>query len=393
MNKETSLHEEMEHRRTRVREALHRAGADACLIGTNVNLFYLTGKVFAGYCYMPAEGEPRLFVKRPQPFDGENVFFIRKPEDLADHFAAAGLAMPRTLWLETDEIPYNECLRLLSTFRSPETGNASILMRRVRMIKTAREIAEMRYSAARHVATYAEVAACFRPGMTDLEFQAEIERRMRLNGSLGIFGVYGHQMNIFMGSVLAGSNAGAPSPFDFALGGEGQTPLCPVGANGTAIREGMTVMVDMAGNYSPYLTDMTRVFSVGQAPDEAERAHRVSLDIQDDFVRTARPGVSCAALYNRALEIAVKAGLKDFFMGTRQQAKFTGHGIGLHINEPPVLSPRSTDELQAGMTIALEPKFVLPGIGAAGVENSFLVTETGVEKLTVFEEAIIPLLP
>ena len=43
------------------------------------------------------------------------------------------------------------------------------------------------------------------------------------------------------------------------------------------------------------------------------------------------------------------------------------------------------------MVFALEPKFVIPGVGAVGVENSFLVTETGVEKLTRFEESIIPL--
>ena len=86
-----------------------------------------------------------------------------------------------------------------------------------------------------------------------------------------------------------------------------------------------------------------------------------------------------------------KAGLTDYFMGTRQQAKFIGHGIGLEINEPPVLTPRSKDVLQPGMVIAFEPKFVIPGVGAVGVENSYLITETGAEKLTRFEEEIISL--
>jgi Xaa-Pro aminopeptidase len=385
--KDMDLQKDLKARRERVREAMRQAGADACLFGVGVNLFYLAGRIFNGYCYLPAEGEPLLFVKRPNPFDGENVVYIRKPEDMA----AVIRTFPRKLLLETDEIAYNECLRLQAVFRSPETGNASSLMRRVRMIKTPWELAQMRFSAARHAVTYSEIGACYRPGMTDLAFQAEIERRMRLNGSIGFFSVYGPNMHIFMGSVLAGDNAGAPSPFDFALGGDGQTPLCPIGANGTALREGMAVMVDMAGNYSPYLTDMTRVFAIGTLPGLAYRAHRVALEIQEAFVRTARPGVSCAALYGQALEIAVHAGLKDFFMGTRQQAKFVGHGIGLHINELPVLAPRSNDELQAGMTVALEPKFVIPDVGAVGVENSFLVTDTGVEKLTVFEEDIIPL--
>ncbi len=78
-------------------------------------------------------------------------------------------------------------------------------------------------------------------------------------------------------------------------------------------------------------------------------------------------------------------------MGTKQQAKFVGHGIGLQINELPVLTPRSKEELLPNMVFALEPKFVLPGIGAVGIENSFLVTGTGLEKLTVSEEQIVEL--
>ena len=66
-----------------------------------------------------------------------------------------------------------------------------------------------------------------------------------------------------MGSILAGENAEVPSPFDFALGGSGIDASCPLGANGTPLKEGTAIMVDMAGNYTAYMTDMTRVFSVG----------------------------------------------------------------------------------------------------------------------------------
>ena len=73
-------------------------------------------------------------------------------------------------------------------------------------------------------------------------------------------------------------------------------------------------------------------------------------------------------------------------MGTQQQAKFIGHGVGLQINELPVLTPRSQEVLESGMVFALEPKFVIPGTGAVGIENTMLVTDSGVENLTVFEE-------
>ena len=92
-----------------------------------------------------------------------------------------------------------------------------------------------------------------------------------------------------------------------------------------------------------------------------------------------------------AYEMAAKAGLSDYFMGYTQHAGFIGHGVGIEINESPVLVPRSRDILAAGNIIAIEPKFVIPGTGAVGVENTYLVTENGMECLTNFKEDIIPL--
>ncbi len=78
-------------------------------------------------------------------------------------------------------------------------------------------------------------------------------------------------------------------------------------------------------------------------------------------------------------------------MGTVQQAKFIGHGVGLEINEPPVLTARSKEVLEPGIAFALEPKFVLPHIGAVGIENTYVVQEGGLEKITHCEEAMIVL--
>ena len=105
----------------------------------------------------------------------------------------------------------------------------------------------------------------------------------------------------------------------------------------------------------------------------------------------ARPGVACEELYNKAVEVVSKAGFADYFMGVGQKAKFVGHGIGLEINEAPVLAPRIRQELESGMVFALEPKVVLPGVGPVGIENSWAVTADGVEKLTEAPEEIIAL--
>lgn len=385
------MENELELKWRRIQQAMRQEEADGCLLTMNMNLYYVSGQVFNGYFYLPAEGRPYWFVKRLTVPETNQVHVIRKPEQMPELFRDLNLAMPRKLLLEEDELSYNECIRLQHVFRAEATGNASALIRHIRMIKTPWEIEQMRISARRHEAVYREIPACYRPGMRDVELQIEIEKRMRMHGSLGYFRAFGSNMDIFMGSLLAGENAGEPSPFDFALGGKGIHASGPLGANGTLLREGTTVMVDMSGNYTAYQTDMTRVFSIGKLPDRAYRVHRVALEIQARMERTAKPGVSCAELYRDALAMAGQEGLKDCFMGTHLQAKFVGHGVGLEINELPVLTTRSKDILQPGMTFAFEPKFVLAGIGAVGIENTFLVTDSGVEKMTLLDENIIEL--
>lgn len=375
----------------RMRKGLQEMDMDACLLSVDVNLFYTTGRIYSGYFYLPAEGEPLFFVKRPNGLQGEGVSYIRKPEEMPGLLADAGLARPERLLLELDELSYNETQRLLKAWEPKEVGNGTLFMRMMRRIKTPMEIEQFRLAARRHEATYREIPSCYRPGMTDLELQFEIELRMRRNGSMGLFRAFGPNMDIFMGSLLTGDNAETPSPFDFALGGGGINNACPLGANGTPLKPGMAVMIDMAGNYTPYMTDMTRVFSVGRLPEAAYRAHQVALEIQAAVKERIKPGTPCAELYQIAIEKAIQAGLASNFMGTRQQAKFVGHGIGLQINELPVLTPRSKDTLQENMVFALEPKFVLPGIGAVGIENSFLVTADGGEQLTLAPEEIISL--
>ncbi|MCL2072380.1 MAG: Xaa-Pro peptidase family protein [Marinilabiliaceae bacterium] len=386
---ETITKQEVKIRVKRLQNELQKIEMDCCLISSNVNIFYLTGMIFSGYLYVPAEGELHYFVKRPEGIVCENVDYIYKPEQIPNLLKNKGLKLPETLLLEADELVYSEYIRLHSVFLPKRTGNATTLLRGLRSIKTQFEIEQLKISAKKHCEVYSEIKKCYRKGISDLDLQIEIEYIMRQRGSIGIFRAFGSNMDNFMGTVLAGENAAAPAPYDFALGGAGNSAM-PIGANGTILKDGMTVMVDMAGNFSPYITDMSRVFSVGKIDQKAINAHNVSLLIHNELKNIAKPGFSCADLYNETYKIVEKENLSPYFMGTMQQAKFVGHGIGLQINEPPVLSPRSKEILQKNMVFAFEPKFVIPEIGAVGIENSYLVTDSGIENLTIFEENIIP---
>ncbi|MCD7901952.1 MAG: Xaa-Pro peptidase family protein [Bacteroides sp.] len=383
---------ELKLRRDRIRSLMAHQGIDAALIACNVNLLYTAGQIISGYLYLPLHTPARIFVKRPNTFTGELIHPIRKPEQIVEILQQEGLAIPQTIMLEGDELPYTEYNRLAALFPDAKVVNGTPIIRKARSIKTEMEIEMFRRSGIAHTKAYNEIPSVYRPGMTDLELSIEIERLMRLHGCLGIFRTFGQSMEIFMGSLLAGDNGAIPSPYDFALGGKGIDPALPVGVAGKVIEEGQSIMVDYGGNFNGYMGDMTRVFSIGKLPEEAYAAHQTCIDIQEKVIAMACPGVTCEELYDAAIEMVTQAGFADNFMGMGQKARFIGHGVGLQINEPPVLAPRNKLELEAGMVFALEPKIVLPRIGPVGIENTWAVTNNSTEKMTRCEERIIDLL-
>ncbi|RHJ52923.1 M24 family metallopeptidase [Bacteroides sp. AM10-21B] len=386
------LQPELKLRRDKIRALMAQQGIDAALITCNVNLIYTYGRVVSGYLYLPLNAPARLFIKRPNDIEGEHIHPIRKPEQIIELLKECGLPLPIKLMLEGDELPFREYNRLAACFPETEVvpcGTA--LIRQARSIKTPIEIEMFRRSGAAHTKAYEQIPSVYQPGMTDCQLSIEIERLMRLEGCLGIFRVFGQSMEIFMGSLLAGDNAAVPSPYDFALGGKGIDPSLPGGVSGTLLQEGQCFMVDMGGNFYGYMGDMSRVFSIGKLPEQAYAAHQTCLGVQEAVAAMAKPGTVCEDMYNKAVEIVAKAGFADYFMGVEQKAKFIGHGIGLEINEMPVLAPRMKQELEPGMVFALEPKIVLPGIGPVGIENSWVVTTDGLEKLTLCKEEIVEL--
>lgn len=381
---------ELKLRRDKIRSLMAQHEIDAALITCNVNLIYTYGRVVSGYLYLPLHAPARLFIKRPNNMVGEYVHPIRKPEQLPELLMECGLSIPSKLMLEGDELTFTEYNRLAACFPQTEVVPCGTsLIRKARSIKTDMEIEMFRRSGIAHAKAYEQIPSVYQPGMTDRQLSVEIERLMRLEGSLGIFRTFGQSMEIFMGSLLAGDNAMNPSPYDFALGGRGLDPSIPIGVDGSLLQPGQSFMVDMGGNFYGYMGDMSRVFSIGRLPEKAYAAHQTCLEIQEAVAEKAKPGVVCEDLYNIAINMVTKAGFADNFMGTTQKAKFIGHGIGLEINEMPVLAPRMKQELEPGMVFALEPKIILPGIGPVGIENSWAVTEEGVEKLTLCKEEIV----
>lgn len=380
--------EELALRLNRLRIAMSASGIDEALICDNANIYYLTGRVFSGFVLVPTEGELLYAVKRPCHLEGNNVMSIRKIEEIAGAVSFKG----GIIGLEMNRLPYNTIRRIQKAFGTKfKYADVSAAISEARSLKTPHEIELIKFSGIRQAEVYRRIPHLYQDGMRDIDLQIEIERAARLAGCLGQFRISGNDMELFMGNVLVGDNADSPSPYDFAMGGAGMSPSLPVGADGTLIRRGQSVMVDMNGNFTGYMTDMTRCFSLdSRLSQRALDAHKLSIDICDCLRDMGQPGVEAKDMYNAAVEMARQAGFENEFMGHRQHAGFVGHGVGIEINEQPVIAPRSKSILQVGNVIALEPKFVIPGVGAVGIENTYAVSDkSSMECLTIAPQQIV----
>jgi Xaa-Pro aminopeptidase len=156
------------------------------------------------------------------------------------------------------------------------------------------------------------------------------------------------------------------------------------------IQPNAPVFLDYTGVFNGYITDMTRIFVIGSLSQELRHAFATSLAIQQYLVDNLKPGAICEELFAKSLEMAEAEGVGKNYMGAPgENAKFVGHGTGLELDEFPVLAQGFKSPLQAGQTIAIEPKFVIPGQGVIGIENTFAVSVTGGVKLTDLPDDII----
>lgn len=164
----------------------------------------------------------------------------------------------------------------------------------------------------------------------------------------------------------------------------GLSPAFPLVGGMKILERGEPIFVDTGFGYEGYFTDKTRIFSLGAPHPSALDAHKVCQDIQEAVRCRLKPGAIPSQIYEEVCnEIVYPLEFKKNFMGFgSNQVLFLGHGIGLAIDELPVVADKVHTPLEANMVIAVEPKKGLEGIGLVGVENTFLVTTAGGCKLT-----------
>jgi len=383
--------EEIDRRIEALRRRLGWEELDGALFIQAIDAYYFSGTRQNSMLWVPAGGSPILLIRKnfsraQQESSLRDIRPIPPSREIRDVLGKR----TRRIGLTLDVVPvqyFNFYRNLLSDC---EFIDISMMCRELRSVKSDWELAQMRMSGKMLAEAFGQIPDFLVPGMRELDFAAEFEYRLRKAGIGGFLRIRGFNQEL-TGIATSGENSTAGC-FDGPVTGSGFWTAAPYGPTQDVIKEGSPIFVDYGSFYNGYHADMTRIFSFGPLEPELQRAFALSCEIQDWLSENSLPGSICEELFLRSAKMAEDAGLGGYYMGhDGEAAKFVGHGIGLELDELPLLASKFRNPLIAGQTIAVEPKFLFPGKGAVGIENTFVVTEKGCENLTPLPDLIVSL--
>ena len=151
----------------------------------------------------------------------------------------------------------------------------------------------------------------------------------------------------------------------------------------SSIEEGVLVTVDAGCVVDGYCSDCTRTFAVGEVSERLREIYALCLEAQLAGLEAVGPGV-----HGRDADAAARTVIDAQGLG-RPSATGSGTASGIQIHEAPVLRPESTDVLEAGNVVSVEPGIYLPGEGGVRIEDLVLVTADGRERLTQFTKELL----
>lgn len=375
------------------KKKLTEADMDGSIILLNSDIFYFTGTVQNSFLYIPTIGEPVLMVKRGlqralEESPLKNIVSIKNIKQIPEILHEFGYTVTNKIGMELDVVPFNTYKTYKKIFLQTEFYDISNLIKEIRAVKSPYEI-ELLHNAI-HVIdeAFLSVPSFLKEGMSEVELASLFEAEMRKGGYSGSCRMRAFNQEFFYGNVCTGESGFYPSFFDGPVGGAGVSLSHPQGAGWKKIKRDEVIYIDYTCIVEGYSGDQTRIFCMGELTPKMVKAFEDAVLIQSEIVKAMKPGISAEEPYFMALKLAEKMGYKDNFMGYKEnQVKFLGHGIGLELDEWPVLAKGFKMPIVSGMTFAMEPKFVFPE-GAIGIENSFVMTENGPQRMSTNSDVI-----
>ena len=372
----------------RVRALMAERGLDALVVRAPDNVLYLTnfwGMKGYDVCVFPCEGDPVLVCLEASEEDARRTAWTSDlrlfpgydPADPRPPLSRS-LDVARGVGQEHGRVGLELSLGTQAADRmvgepTTYTGewfrafgdaeDATRLLAEARAVKTSQEVERMRLANEIASAAMEHCRLILEPGMTEAQIAAEWEGFVHGEGT----GWEG-KVELALGFSLVWSGPGIRT---FTA-----TTSRPV-------VEGEPTLFEIWVCADGYWCDHTKNLVAGDLTPEYRVLEEGLLAVYSDAVEYVRPGASLAELDRR-----IRSGIEALgFPG--QPSHPVCHGVGARAHEPPYAHQAGGGEALEGMVLAIEPGCYVEGGGGLRVEDNFLVTAAGAEKLSPFPDGVV----
>jgi Xaa-Pro dipeptidase len=386
------MEQEMPHRSRilHLQEKIRQRGLEGAILFYSRDVYYYTGTAQPVYLVVLPD-DYRLFVRRgyetvktESGLEKERIVNEGSLQAIAE-WTFPGEGRNTKVGTELDVLTVLQARSMNRSLGMRELVDISGEILEQRMVKDAQEVESIKEACSAihsgHMAAMSTLCA----GMTELELAAAVENAQRLAGHEGCFFMRVSDFVMSRGPLASGPNLRHTSGTLFTLSGAGLSPAIPTSASRRLIEEGDLVLVDIPACIKGYHGDQSRTYAVGHASQRARDSFQRLRRVADCLVSNLRPGMTCGEVFSLATKEAEETGIGDSFMSFHSGARghFVGHGIGLELNEPPLLARNSAVALKSGMVLALELHLMESEGLALKLEDTVLLTPKGAQILTL----------
>jgi len=285
---------------------------------------------------------------------------------------------------ELDLLPAKQFMQYQETFEGFEFRDISPMILRQRAVKEPYEVEQIRKACAVVEAGQQAVFEKLRPGMTELELAAEIEYAHRLQGHEGDAFLRLPDLSIGMGPIGSGPSLREMTGVIYSITGVGLSPSLPIGPSNRVIEAGDPIVVDIPSLVNGYHADQSRTYVAGKASKKIKGMYSDLKEISDYLIEHIRPGMSCGDAYAMAIKQSQAMNVSNHFLNfsNGHKSSLIGHGVGIEVNEPPVIIANNKAEIPHNSVLAIEIHMLDPSAGVVKIEDTVLISDQGNEILT-----------
>lgn len=365
--------------------------AGGILVFSRVNIYWLSGHFANGVFWLPLQEDPVLLVRKGYSravleSEMEKITTFKSFKELPEKVRDLDSELSLNIAAEKNGIFWG----LAENFQRHLSGynllRGDHILARARAVKSEWELEKIRLAGQRHGKCMQElIPRNIKPEMSEREIGIQAWQDFFSLGHQGIIRM--SEEELFLGDVSAGDSGLYPTVNSGPVGLRGEHPAVPqMGYAGKIWQKGEILILDTVFSLEGYHSDKTLIYFAGSKQELSQQikdAQEFCVELQNQMAEMLVPEYCPQDVYEYCINRAQKQGFSEGFMGLGEnKVPFTGHGIGLHVDEWPPLAKKFTDPFRENMVIALEPKVGIPEVGMVGIENTYLVTSKWGVSLT-----------